>query len=375
MNIRDHKSSVVSIVSNTSIDCLPPWINWMHDKRWKKYHVVVACPRVLNVNAAECVLDEIECFRYPIVYSSRRFINLLYKIFVCYHIVKLLCHKRPHVIVCIENDVLPAVWLYMKLCKSKPRLFMHFYEYIAPGDRLSPWTRFAIHFLPTLLKSAEWISQCNNTRLTMFRQDHKLLDDKCHVFHNYPPESWSRYYVQRDVLGSPVKSILIGSIGLHTMFVREFADFVIRCQGALTWDVFAPAASDETAAFFESLDSPYINFHRVFVAHEKLPALFADYDVGLLLYKGCTKNVAWAESNKFYEYLSCGLDVWVPRQLISLREYQDDAHYPKVTVLDFEQLDQVNVEDLCSHGGLAHRQPRFESTRAADEFFQTLEVV
>ena len=159
------------------------------------------------------------------------------------------------------------------------------------------------------------------------------------------------------------------------MFVREFADFVIRGTGKIRWDVFAPDASEEVCGFFAGLNSPHIGFFKKHIPHDELPKLFSGYDVGLLLYRGASKNFEYSESNKFYEYMSCGLDVWFPVRLKTLLKYQNGSVYPKVTALDFEHLENVDVDAICSHAGAKHRHLYFSSEQAADEFFEQLDAV
>ena len=72
-----------------------------------------------------------------------------------------------------------------------------------------------------------------------------------------------------------------------------------------------------------------------------IPNVLDKYDVGLLLYKAQILNFQWNETNKFYEYLICGLDVWYPKEMLLLHEMEKSKFAPKIIEVDFKD---INIE-------------------------------
>ena len=57
--------------------------------------------------------------------------------------------------------------------------------------------------------------------------------------------------------------------------------------------------------------------------------------------KATTPNVIWCETNKFYEYLICGLDVWYPKEMLLLHAMNKNKFAPKIIEVDFKD---INIE-------------------------------
>jgi hypothetical protein len=93
--------------------------------------------------------------------------------------------------------------------------------------------------------------------------------------------------------------------------------------------------------------------------YAELPALLAEHDIGLILYKGNTINFVYNAPNKLFEYLRCGLDVWYPREMAGIRRQCDRTPGLPVREMDFTKLDQVHVPCI----------DRLEGNRAAEYAF------
>lgn len=48
-------------------------------------------------------------------------------------------------------------------------------------------------------------------------------------------------------------------------------------------------------------------------------------------------NFKYNETNKFYEYLICGLDVWYPKEMTLLHEMDKHVFAPQVVEMDITQ--------------------------------------
>jgi hypothetical protein len=62
-----------------------------------------------------------------------------------------------------------------------------------------------------------------------------------------------------------------------------------------------------------------------------LPQVLSQYDVGLILYRCRTLNFVYNATNKLFEYLVCGLDVWYPPCMLGLKTYARSTIAPRST--------------------------------------------
>ena len=70
-----------------------------------------------------------------------------------------------------------------------------------------------------------------------------------------------------------------------------------------------------------------------------MPALLADYDIGLILYKAHTKNYKYNAPNKLFEYLVCGLKVFYPDVMLGIKPYITENIIP----LNFKNMTSIDT--------------------------------
>lgn len=234
--------------------------------------------------------------------------------FVLYALLKLL-QLRPDVVLYYESSSAFAPYLYRKLIGQRAVICAHYHEYVEIneyeriGMRLSKIARrWEERYL---LKNCRWVSQTNSYRLNFFRQDCPFLTDgQCHVLPNYPPQSW-KVNTKRH-RGDVVKCVLIGSLSLKDTFLEDFCKWVMLQKGKVTVDFYSFNFHSEIIGYFDTLACPLFTLHKSGIPYHAIPSVLAGYDVGLLLYRAENSNYRYNETNKLYEYLSCGLDVWYP---------------------------------------------------------------
>ena len=160
---------------------------------------------------------------------------------------------------------------------------------------------------------------------------------KAHVFPNYPPKSWWR----KDKVhsGDIVKCVYVGSLSLKDTFVKEFCEWIQRQNGKVTFDIYCFNFHQEVKDYLSQLHCQWIRFSEEGVAYNDIPQVLNNYDVGLLLYRAYSLNVRWCETNKFYEYLICGLDVWYPKEMLLLHEMDKSQFAPQIKEMDFSNMD------------------------------------
>ena len=250
---------------------------------------------------------------------------------------------KPKAILYYESYSVYPVFLYMKFFGKATKLYIHYHEY---EDRESYKNGMKlVKYYNELEKKflygrASWISQTNKERLHMFASDHpKLPSEVLKIMPNYPPKIWSSQVNGKSKASKDIiRTVYVGSLSLKDTFIREYCDWVLNQNGKVCFHVYAYNLDDDTIAYLSSLNTDYIVFYTKGVEYNKMPALLADYDIGLILYKAHTKNYKHNAPNKLFEYLACKLLVLYPDVMSGMALYQSD----NVIRLNFEQIPSFN---------------------------------
>jgi hypothetical protein len=216
----------------------------------------------------------------------------------------------------------------------------------------------------------KWISQTNQDRRDLFLKDNTMvLASQMHILPNYPPANWAKNS-NRD-LALPLKIIYVGALNLRTMYAKEFADWVIGQNGKVKWDIYSGNIDEETSAYFQSLQTELITF-KGSVNYFHLPGIFAAYDLGVILYKGHIPNYIYNIPNKLFEYYGCGLDVWFPLNMKSSLALVTENTFPKIVDIDFEHLENINIEKLVNRSGFEYKPSVYYSEPVFCELMKEL---
>lgn len=251
-----------------------------------------------------------------------------------------LIHKRPNYILYYESISAFPVYLYKRFLSPKVKLCIHYHEYMTPseyerlGMRLSKFNhKYEISYL---YRKAFWISQTNQYRKNFFLNDYPFIpQSNCHVLPNYPPQSW-HVNKKTHTNNGVIKCVYVGSLSLHDTYIKEFCQWIAEQKGKVQFDIYSFNFYIDTLIAIEKLQCPYISFHKEGIKYSDIPNLFNHYDVGVLLYKAQTPNFKYNETNKFYEYLICGLDVWYPKEMILLHEMDKSVFAPQIVEMDIQ---------------------------------------
>lgn len=260
---------------------------------------------------------------------------LLFSLFTLWQLIR---HK-PDVLLYYEPVSAFPVYLYKRFICRKVKLCIHYHEYMTPAEYHQPGMRLSNlnHLFETsyLYRVATWISQTNEYRKKFFMGHNPQLSERiCHILPNYPPVSWFRKNKQHS--NGVVKCVYVGSLSLKDTYVKEFCTWVNQQNGEVQFDIYSFNFHRDTLEMIESLQCPYINFHKEGIQYSNIPDLLDKYDVGLLLYKANNLNFKYNETNKFYEYLICGLDVWYPKEMTLLHEMDKSIFAAKIVEMDIE---------------------------------------
>ncbi len=274
---------------------------------------------------------------------------------------------RPDTLLYIEpHSALPA-FLYCSLAR-RCRLFIHYHEYRDRDEYSQPGMRLVrfYHWIERrfLYRRAEWISQTNADRNRMFYEDLPDVNlDKLKVLPNYPPQAWTDGERARwkNCSDQPLRLVYVGAVSLRDTFIRPLIEWLRSGASVdhITLDIFSYNNDAETHQFLQASANDAIRFHARGVDYKEIPSLLVDYHVGLILYRANTRNYVYNASNKLFEYLALGLDVWYPPPMLGVKPYANADSWPRVLETDYERLSAV---DMC------RRRNRSEIPEAAEKY-------
>lgn len=283
---------------------------------------------------------------------------------------------RPDLVLAVETHSALAVWFYRVLFRGRAQLVIQHYEYTSQpeyhrvGNRLLRLNRF---FEQRLFSFARRVTQTNPDRLRLFQAENPALHaDQLAVWPNYPPAAWAASVapVFPHDPGGRLRLVFVGAVSLRDTWIGPLAEW-ISCSGQkhCTLDVYASRCDEETAEFLRRCEGPHLRVHSGGVAYRTLPQLLRKYDVGLILYRGNTLNFVWNETNKLFEYLSCGLDVWFPDCMKSVARRARSDVAPRILETDFATLSEL---DLSARSNRSHLTWKPWTTGCDDVFAEIL---
>jgi len=355
----------------------------------------------------------IELRRYPFAARGDSFFRR-WKKALAWHwaAARALADFQPDVLMYFEPHSALAAFLYFWWFRGKARLFIHHHEYYTPGDYRQRGNRLTRlnHFFERryLLPRADWISQTNPDRLRFYQSDHpKIRPEQLRVFPNYPPAAWGHPEdhsnngrddascseapalehrgseapvsdsggrslravrsragaLERDAslqaastsenVICRLRLVYVGSVSLHDTFIGPLVEWLVsHPESQIQLDVYAYNCDPLTAEFLRNAQGDVVRFHEGGIEYDDLPDLLRKFDVGVILYRCHTVNFQYNASNKLFEYLTCGLDVWYPRTMLGVKPYSRTDVFPRVVEMDFENMDDLDLDQLLSRDGL-----------------------
>lgn len=364
----------LAIVHYMPLEFYPPIINLLNHLSTKKDLSISVFSTINNKKRKPYVNNNINVFRtgFPNNFESSYVRLAKYWAFNLFTLFKLFI-KKPNTILYYESYSAWPVYFYLKYFNSKCKLFIHYHEYSPPqwyktGMRLVRW----YHRLEKkhLFPKATWISQTNSDRLELFFGDFSFTNkNKLHVLPNYPPSSWAKMSSQQKTQKFSI--IYVGSLSLIDTYIKEFCEWVKK-HPALLFDVYSFNYHKEAGEYLEKLNAPNIRFFNKGVEYSQLPGLLKNYNIGAILYKASSLNYIYNAPNKLFEYLACGLDVWFPTEMKGCYNYVTKGTYPKVSMLDFQNLQNIEIQSLLNHKGLKHEPSSYFCEPVYEKLYNAL---
>jgi hypothetical protein len=263
---------------------------------------------------------------------------------------------KPDAVMYYETlSALPAI-VYKKMFKRDSRLIIHYHEYTSVeeyrhGMIVNRW----LHKLERkAYPLCSWISHTNSDRMNLFVSDNKFLNiPNRHILPNYPPGKWKNE-TQKSSAELPLRFVYVGALSLDTMYVREFANWIVGQNGQATWDIYSGNITEDAKLFLKDMNTSLIRFQGN-VNYFLLPEILVQYRIGIILYKGHIPNYIYNAPNKLFEYWACGLDVWFPKKMKGCFSLITKGTYPKIVPIDFEELGQIEPTEIANRSGFAYK--------------------
>jgi hypothetical protein len=252
----------------------------------------------------------------------------------------------------------PAI-MYKMIFRKKCRLLVHYNEYMSAAEYSGGMflVRYFHKLEQKIYAETAWVSHTNPQRMQLFLQDMPgVTIPHQHTLPNFPPAAWAS--AKKRNSGIPFKIVYTGALSMDTMYTKLFAEWVIKQEGNVTWDIYSLNNTPEAGAYINSLPGNYIRLHQG-VDYYQLPAVLANYDAGVILYNGHIPNYVYNAPNKLFEYASAGLDVWLPQHMESSLQYVTHGTYPAIISLDFTALQEIQPYALSNTSGFTFRPHPF----------------
>jgi len=123
--------------------------------------------------------------------------------------------------------------------------------------------------------------------------------------------------------------------------------------------------------FLESINDDGVVLHNG-CNYNELPGILKNYDVGLVIYKPVSENWIQNAPNKVFEYLASGLDVWFSKTITYTLLIERENVYPKIIPVDFDNLDQFNIQKAINREGMNCQDNNFFYENVYGEIYKSL---
>ena len=314
-------------------------------------------------NAHKLVYDDYGSAK---VYRSKDFASpklsiLRYVLIAWYYLVtifRLIKHRPDYIMYYETYSCLPAYYI-KKLFNKKAKIIIHYHEYLTPAyyHLQMKFFPFLIRLEKELLKRAFWISHTNAERLELFKAQYPDLDaSQLNTFPNFPPKAWDR--PAKSTLSEPVKLVYIGALSTKHMYTKEVIDWVNEQNGKFTLDIYSLNVKADVYNYIRQTNSELIVVKES-IPYDQIPDILEQYDVGLVIYNGDSKNYIYNAPNKLFEYHATGIDVWFSSDLITSKYYKTANSFPKIVEVDFNNLSNFKWQAALSRENLDEKKSTF----------------
>lgn len=272
-------------------------------------------------------------------------------------------HFRPSTVLYFESiSSFPAL-IYKLLNGKRKKIMVHYHEYIDPAiyEEESLISKILHRIEKRMYPSFSWISHTNPVRLQMFKDDNglnKLPESIFHVMPNYPSCSWRQKERNHCSKQKQKKLVFVGSLGYDNMYLEEVIDWVGKHSQEFSLDIYSYNIDLKAKDFLEHCGFENVRFCGE-CDYYTLPEILKNYDIGIDIYKPYALNHVHGVSNKVFEYLACGLDVWFSSDKELAQDYVRKDIFPKIISVNFKDLSLFDYNSAVSREGLQYEPGNF----------------
>lgn len=347
----------VILIHFQPVELFPPVLNMIDFFSTEKNIELIVCT---NNKLKENVLKNYENNRVkiyrPASLTRNKWLQYINYFSFYFSSIFLLLWYKPDVVLYIETLSSWPALIYKKIKREKVKLMVHYHEYIEPALYESGMflARYMHKIERNMYSTFSWISHTNSVRMKMFREDNKLnnVDDTIfNILPNYPSKLWLNSYADKKVIGHIKKMVFVGSLGYENMYLKEVVDFLSHHPAEFSLDVYSYNIDEKAKSTLLNCENKNINFLGG-CDYQSLPEILKQYDIGLVIYKPFSKNTIHAVSNKVFEYLACGLDVWYSADMEFTHSFGRTGVYPKIVSVDFNKFNEFDYESAFNRNGL-----------------------
>jgi hypothetical protein len=332
------------IVHFQPLEKYPPAINFIRfacqrsEKGKNRLHVITTHPgkNKKTIDFENTLVHRVITWR-----EMNRIQRLLFYISFNVKAAWLLFKYRPQTILYYETLSAFGPWIYKKIINRKANVFIHYHEYTSPaeyqsGMLLSRWLHEREKQIYPLVC---WLSHTNKDRLDFFLKDAgDHIPPFTYVLPNYPSISWKHKAIEvQKENNHRIGFVYVGALSLQGMYTREMVEFVFKHPEECFWDIYSDNHDKDVIEFINTKSASNIYFKGA-ISYDELPNVLPKYDIGVILYTGSTMNYEYNAPNKFFEYLSCGLNIWFGSGMKGLYDYKRKDSKPWVECVDFKNL-------------------------------------
>lgn len=354
----------LAIIHFNILEYYPPAMNFINilSNKLNENFKVIFITNKSNLVLKNFSISKIEIIRtIKISKQTIRIFRLIkYIYFNLFTLFRLVIYK-PDKILYYETHSSYPVYFYKKYVNKNVRVFIHYHEYMTPKEYSSGMKLLNFYHKKEkyIYNKAKWISLTNDQRVRLFFIDNPGINNSIvNSLPNFPLKTWLKDTSIKKEFNSPLKIVFVGSLSNETMFYKEFAEWVLKQNGNVIWDIYSQQISTEVLTHIKNLGNGLINF-KGYVNYYELNEVLYNYDIGVILYRGLVPNFKYNATNKLFEYLACGLDVWVPEELVGAHDYLTKNTYPKVVKIDFKTLAELNLAEIISRKGLEYKPSQY----------------
>jgi hypothetical protein len=350
------------IVHFQPIEKYPPILNYLNflaeNNNFKNVYVITT-KSTLKIPLYKN--QKTNVIRFPAI-NGNKIARLIRYLYFYLGSLFILLVKNPKKVLYYEtlSSFSPIIYFYISL--KTIHLYIHYHEYETPEEIKSGMAMSRIFhnlFEIKIYKNAKWLSHTNEQRMNLFLKDNPFINKSItRIMPNYPPRSWANFDIKRNI-EMPVRFVYVGSFAsFDTLYIREFINWIKKKNGNALLDIYSFYIPPEISNFINNQKCKFISL-KGSVSYYQLPMILNQYDIGVILYKGTTLNFIFNAPNKLFEYLLCGLDVWVSNKMEGCRPYGVSGIYPKVTMIDFENIDTVKLQEIISRNELNYKPSEY----------------